>query len=107
MYISCIKDASVALKLPISEGETMWNIRDGRRPRLRFRFTFHPLPTTLQALYFLSTYRLCLLRRNRGLCILCVLSLMVWSMNVIINTPLLQTRLVAPRMFHNSTIFVM
>lgn len=85
--ISCIKEASVALKLPVSEGDTMWNIRDGRRPRQHSHFTFHPLPTTLQALYFLSTYRLCLLRITRGLRTLCVSSRMVWSMNLIIDTP--------------------
>ena len=87
MYISCIKDASVALKLPLSEGDTMWNIRDGRRPSQHPHFTFQPLPTTHQALYFLSTYRLCLLRITRGLQILCVLSLLVWFMNLIIDSP--------------------
>jgi len=83
MYISCIKDASVALKLPGSEGDTMWNIRDGRRPH----FTFQSLPATHKALYFLSTYRLCLLRIIRGLQILCVSSLLVWFMNLIIDIP--------------------
>jgi hypothetical protein len=33
MYISCIKDVSMALKLSISEGDTMWIIMDGRRSR--------------------------------------------------------------------------
>lgn len=33
MYISCIKDASMALKLSISEGDTMWTIMDAMRPR--------------------------------------------------------------------------
>jgi len=82
----------------------MWNIRDGRRPRQLSHFTFKPLPTTLQALYFFSTNRICILRITRGLWILCVLKMMVRSMNLIVDTPLTRMRLVAPCMFHNSMI---
>jgi hypothetical protein len=56
MYISCTEDASVALKLPISEGDTLWNIIDGRRPRQHSHLIFQLLPTTLQA-FILFVYK--------------------------------------------------
>jgi len=87
MYISCIKDEVWLWNCPylrviqcgISE---MAEDLDNAPILHSNRF-----PPPFRPFVFLSTYRLCLLRRNRCLRILCVSSLMVWSMNLIINTP--------------------